>query len=241
MNHQNVIDMKSIRKSIFFIAGCVLLMVACEQMNDRHRKYFEDGEIIYIGKVDSMRVLPGNERVVFRYWISDPRAKSLTATWSNGKEYLQVDVPPRAPTDSFDLQIGKNEKELREGIYTFHWVVSDNKGNRSVVHEQIANVYGDRYRSLLYDWFILSAIAADNTVTITWAESISEQEAGVTIKYTTGDGVAKTVHYSKSALKDATVLENVNLTIKPQYQTKFLPAPLAVDTFYTDFVDIPIQ
>ena len=244
--------MKSIRKYMVIVAGCALFFGACEKLNDNHQKFMKDGEIVYIGRVDSMRVLPGEERVVFRYWLADPRARSLTATWSNGKESLMIEIPPHQPIDSFEVQIGKNEKTLTEGDYTFHWVTRDDKGNKSVVFEQIAKVYGERYKRTLSDRIIVNTQTAGNNVTVTWGTSISDQEVGVTVKYTTQAGETKILHYTTEDLTGetvegltgpiielvSTVMTNVNLSVPPQYLTKFLPVPLAVDTFYTDFRNI---
>ena len=57
--------MKKIK--IYILPLSLLLLFAFFSCNDTyefHEKYIEDGEIIYASKVDSLRTLPGNGRIV---------------------------------------------------------------------------------------------------------------------------------------------------------------------------------
>ena len=231
--------MKKILKYIF-LTGFALLIWSCEKMNDRHDIYLKEGEIIYIGKVDSIRAFPGDERVVLRYWLGDPRAKSLTVSWLYGRDSLVYPIQPHEATDSFDIQIGRNEKTLAEGNYTFQWVTKDDKGNTSVTFENNTNVYGSRYRETITDHIVLNAEAEGDNVVITWGSNTSDQEVGITVQYNTRDGEIVTLQYPVEGLS-RTVLENVDFSVRPRYQTKFLPLVTAIDTFYTDYAEIPFS
>ena len=214
------------------------MLLGCEKMNDRHDKYLKEGEIIYIGRVDSALAFPGDERILFHYWISDPRAKTVTVTWSNGKESYTLPIPPHESTDPLTIQIGKNERVIPEGNYTFLWVSKDEKDNTSIVLEKNARVYGARYRETLSDHIILDAQAVDNNVEIKWAASTSEEEAGVAVTYVNRAGTAITVDYPVTGLS-TTVLDNVDFSVRPTYQTKYLPTPNAIDTFSMPPKEIP--
>ena len=231
--------MKKILKYIF-LTGFALLIWGCEKMNDRHDIYLREGEIIYIGKVDSIRAFPGEERVVFRYWLGDPRAKSLTVSWSYGRDSLIVPILPHEAADSFDIQIGRNEKTLPEGNYTFQWVTRDDKGNSSIIFENNTNVYGARYRETMTDHIVLNAVAEGDNVAITWGSNTSEQEVGISLQYKTRAGETLTLHYPVEGLS-RTVVENADFSVRPRYQTKFLPIETAIDTFYTDYTEIPFS
>lgn len=229
------------KKIFILLTVFVLLAWGCEKMNDRHDKYLLEGEIVYIGKVDSVKAFPGDERIVFRYWLGDPRAKTLDITWSNGKEKLTIPVAPHEAADSFEVQIGKNEKVLLEGNYTFKWVSSDGIGHSSIVFEKNANTYGARYRETITDHIVVDAQAVDDNVVITWGANTSDQETGISLQYKNRDGETILAHHAVDELLRPMTLANVDFSQRPQYQTKFLPVPEAIDTFYTDMAAIPFS
>jgi hypothetical protein len=219
----------------------MLATFACEDMNDKHRPWLENGEIIYIGKVDSLYAFPGDERIQFRYWISDPRAKTLTVSWSLGKESLEIEVPAHLPGEHFDVYIGKNERTIAEGDHTFQWTVWDDKGNRSVVLEKGANVYGPRYRSHLYNRALLGVEVDGTTVTMRWGGMTDDDETGVIISYTEESTETPVERYFTSAeIASPVVLSDVKLASPVTYRTLYLPDPAAIDTFSTDTVKAEI-
>jgi len=213
---------------------CIILTATgCENMNDKHRPYIEDGEIIYIGKVDSLKAFPGNERILFRYWISDPRVKTLTVSWSLGKELLEMNIPAHSPTEPFDVYIGKNEKTIAEGSYTFQWIARDNHDNTSIIFENGANIYGQRYKNRLSNRSLLGAEVAGNDVTLTWGGIMSDEEVGIRVSYT-NTAEASIVKDYTSAEASSVVIPDVKLTAPITYQTLYLPEPTAIDTFSTE-------
>jgi len=54
-------------KRLIILACIILATAGCEKMNDKHKPWLENGEIIYIGKVDSLESFAGNERILFQY------------------------------------------------------------------------------------------------------------------------------------------------------------------------------
>jgi hypothetical protein len=225
------------KNRIFYLFACILLFGGCEKMNDKHDKYLAEGETIYIGKVDSVKAFSGDERIVFRYWLGDPRAKTVSVSWANGKDSYTVSVPPHVAIDSFEFQIGKNEKSITEGNYTFYWISKDDAGNTSVTFEKNANVYGSNFRSRLSDHIIINAESVGNNVVVGWGGSTSEQETGVEIEYVDRSGITHIENHPVTALT-TTTLENVDFNIRPKYRTKFLPEANAIDTFYTEPTEI---
>jgi hypothetical protein len=224
------------------ILACILFAVTgCEKMNDRHREYLENGEIIYIGKVDSLHAFSGDERILFRYWISDPRVKTLTVSWSLGKESLEIDIPSHSPEEYFDVYIGKNEKNIAEGSHTFNWIARDQHGNRSIMFENGANVYGSRYRSRLTNRPLLGAEAEGTDVTMTWGGMTDDDEVGIVVNYTGTDGAAVTGNYTSGELTSPIVLSGVKLDAPVTYQTLYLPEVTAIDTFSSTSLKADVQ
>ena len=225
--------MDSNAKKIVMLVCIILATAGCEKMNDKHEPWLKDGEIIYIGKVDSVHTFAGNERVMFRYWISDPRVKTLSITWSLGRESLEVAVPAHLPTDSFELYIGRNEKIIAEGDHTFNLITRDQHGNKSIVFETTANVYGERYQNRLTNRPLISAEADGTDVTLTWGGKTDNNEVGVTVSYTNTSDVSVTERYTSDEATSV-VLPDVKLTAPVTYTTSFIPEATAIDTFSTE-------
>jgi hypothetical protein len=222
--------------NLIILACMMLATVACEDMNDKHRTWLESGEIVYIGKVDSLYAFPGDERIQFRYWISDPRAKTITVSWSLGKESLELEVPAHLPGEHFDVYIGKNEKTITEGDHTFQWTTKDGKGNRSVVFEKGANVYGPRYRSRISNRPLLGAGVNGTNVTLRWGGMTDDDEIGIIISYTDVTEVPVERYFTSEEIASPVVLPDVKVTSPVTYRTLYLPDPAAIDTFSTEAV-----
>jgi hypothetical protein len=241
MNLLNFDKMKFQINSLLILACMILATTGCEDMNDKHKAWLENGEIIYIGKIDSLYSFSGDERIMFRYWISDPRVKTLAVTWSLGKESLEIDVPAHLPGEYFDVYIGKNEKSIAEGSHTFQWIAKDNHSNRSVVFEHGADVYGPRYKSRLSNRPLLSARAEGTDVTMTWGGMIDDDEVGIIVNYTNTTGAPVVRHYTSEEVSSPIVLSDVKLTSPVTWQTLYLPEPTAIDTFSTDPEEVSVQ
>ncbi len=214
------------------------IVSACSDMNDKHDLYLRDGEIIYIGRVDSAKILPGNSRFLLRYWITDNRAKELHIYWNQRRDSLMLPIPVHQPSDSIEALIG----DIPEGNYTFQLVSSDETGLQSIPFEMLGNVYGERFAStLLTDRFIKSVDYDPDgqTVTLWWGSPSSIREIGVEIAYFEEDK-EKVVRLSNEDMGSVTVIENVNVEKEVTYRTMFLPEPAAIDTFFTDIKPITI-
>ena len=122
---------------------------SCSDMNDLHDPYLRDGEITYVGRIDSLKSFSGRERVLIQYWISDPRVKHLQILWNQRQDSIRVPVPPHDPTDSLEVMIGDGNGEIPEKDHTFFFYSHDDRGHRSIVFESLISVYGERYQSSL--------------------------------------------------------------------------------------------
>jgi hypothetical protein len=224
--------------NLLIVICTVTFMGSCDEMNDKQKSYFEDGEIVYIGKIESLEVFSGDERVKFRYRVSDPRAKSLTISWSLGKESLEIPISANNPVDS--ITIGKNAKTIAEGTHTFNFVVGGDGEDKSVPVEANAKVYGQKYQSQLSNRPVIGAEAIGNDVTVNWLEATNVQETGIQVSYTNTSGEKFTESYESSDVSSI-VFHDVKLTEPMTYQTFYLPEPTAIDTFATEVQKISVQ
>lgn len=66
---------RDIRKCFFIVFPLFLIwMASCDDMNSIHQKYYDWGEDIYTGAVDSVKAYGGYERVRFDWEINADRA-----------------------------------------------------------------------------------------------------------------------------------------------------------------------
>lgn len=208
------------------------LLAACKKMDDNYKDFLEPGGIIYPGIALNPQVHPGNNRAMIS-WLRgpDPQVVKARIYWNNR-------------TDSVELNIGAKEDTIRytftslqENDYTFNIRTFDEKGNASVPVEVSGTVFGERYQSsLLTRALNASTLNSDGTMLIEWGAADTVSGAIATeVRYTNtaGDAVTKRV----DAKTDSTEITDYQPNTPYSYRTLFLPDSLAIDTFYTDFVE----
>ncbi len=212
-----------------------ILLLGCDDMNDKHDIYLKEGEILYIGRIDSARLLPGNERFLLRYWITDSRAKELKIFWEGKKDSLVTSIPSHHPLDSLDIIIGDEQRKIDEGSHVIEIFSTDGESLRSIKYESIINVYGPKYASTLFNRQIKSAKynSANSSLVIDWSEATSAREVGIEIFYTNVESGSTALKLPSQQVGQQTILQNIDLNEEILYRTMYLPEPLAIDTFYT--------
>ncbi len=222
-----------------FLICIVLFIVNCENINDFHDIYLEEGEIIYIAKVDSVDAFGGYERVLLRLYTKSPKITQFAIFWNQRIDSLIVPVENRVSPDYLDVII----ENLEEKSYVFEIFSRDSKGHRSIVYEQIAEVYGEIYFSTLINHPIeYSEFYPDSaSLSIDWFSSIDETEIGVEFKY--NSTTTESVIYQFFEIEDlisTTQINDIDTDYPVSYRTLFLPEPEAIDTFKTAFSKIDI-
>ncbi|WP_319480307.1 DUF4998 domain-containing protein [uncultured Draconibacterium sp.] len=122
-----------------------LFIFSCEDQNYLHEKYLEEGETIYIGKVDSMIAFPGNYRIKFKWLVSkDPRTTTTVIYWGDREKSVEVPLNPVADSTGrlWEETIIGN---MQENDYVFEFEMQDEQGNISMSREITASVLGDLY------------------------------------------------------------------------------------------------
>ncbi len=235
---------KHIFRFLFVFAAIHLFLPGCSDMNDLHETYMKDGERIYIGKIDSLKVFPGDECVKLRFWASDPRVKSVKFSWVPNNNSMNVPIRKVSPIDSFEVLIGKkfNTTLIGEENYTFKIVTSDDNGSFSVPFEKVISVYGENYRSGLSNRVLKSTSYndTDKSLTLNFSNPINEEEIGVKILYNEIGGLQKTLLLTNKEITGAIIITGVDTSAVVSYCSQFLPEPLAIDTFSADVKTVKI-
>jgi hypothetical protein len=219
----------------------VFAFISCSDMNDMHDKYLQDGEKTYVGRIDSVKHLSGKERVLIRYWITDPRVKELHVLWNQKRDSIVVPVPEHEPLDVLEAMIGEGNGEISEGDHTFFFYSYDNRGHRSVVFETLINVYGERYQATLINRSLKNKTKNGNELTLTWGGSSSADEIGIEFIYKQISGQEKSEFIPIGELGTTTVIDGIDFSGTIQYRTWYKPRPDAIDQFSAPLVNIEIE
>ena len=119
----------------------MIFSFACGEMNDIHQEYLDQGEQTYLGRVDSVVVMPGNGRLIVDVlYTFDPRVKKGQITWNNEQNVFEFDV---VKDENLHQQI--EVTNIEEGVHLFKISVLDGKGNFSIPAEKSIEIYGEKY------------------------------------------------------------------------------------------------
>jgi hypothetical protein len=221
--------------SILILGAGLLQLFSCGEMEDVHKEFIKDGEIVYPGKADSLKAHSGAYRLRLSWLLlADPSVKKAKIYWNNRADSLEVKIERSRGVDTVSVLIDK----LQERSYTFEVYTFDAENNISVRSEVLGTAYGEIYRHALLNRVISKHAAAGTTLQLIW-QAPEASALGQEITFKNKSGVVQ-VQRSISA-KDTTFLENFDPKTPLTYRTIFLPAPAAIDTFYTDPVSVTVD
>lgn len=224
-----------VRSLLFFL---IIIVSACSEMNDLHDVYLKNGEITYIGRVDSIKSFSGRDRVLLQYWITDPRVKNLHILWNQRQDSVIVPVPPHDPAEALEVMIGDGNGVIQEGDHTIFIYSHDEKGHRSILFESLITVYGDRYQASLTNRPISSTVLdEEDNLIISWGGSISSDEIGILLSYLDKASNPVESFIPSDTLAKPMLFDNIDFTKPISYKTVFVPGGSAVDTFYTEVAE----
>ncbi|MDR1340982.1 MAG: DUF4998 domain-containing protein [Prevotellaceae bacterium] len=166
----------------YFVMICLLYLTAgCDDNNSMHQKYLDEGEIYYIGIVDSVKIFPGRERVRFSWQINaDPRITGTLISWNENQGTATIPIVRR---HSGIMQID-TAINIPEGIYTFTLANVDDEGNQSKgVDGTTVLVYGPKYIGNLQNRPVQSVVFHDGAMIIRWASIDNMQMLHTTVRY----------------------------------------------------------
>ena len=237
-NTENKNYMKKINVGKSLILFLIMIVSACSDMNDLHDRYLKNGEITYVGRIDSIKSFGGRDRVLIQYWTTDPRVKNLHIFWNQKQDSVIVEIPTHDPADSLEVMLGDGNGVIAEGDHTIFIYSHDTRGHRSVVFESLMSVYGDRYQESLTNRPINNTeLDEDNNLVINWQGSINSDEIGILISYLDNNDNPIESFIPSETLASPVVFDNINVTKPISYKTMYIPEKFAVDTFYTEVAE----
>lgn len=208
---------------LYSILGIIILGIAsCSKSND-YEKYIKNGVITYPGKIKSVRVESGRERVnLFLTLGSDPLVTKVKAFWNNHQDSAELVLK------STQQIVPMTINALKEGRYNFELYTYDKDGNSSVAQTASAVVYGKVYEETLSDRPLLSAVCG----AIKWGEPSADM-LGVQLKYVDASDKLKTIFVPNS--DKVTSITDIGANRTFEYRTLYAPDTTVIDTFYSEF------
>jgi hypothetical protein len=208
----------------------LLLLVGCSDMNDKHDMYLQDGERLFIGRVDSVNLLPGKDRFLLKYWLSDPRVDNLKIYWNQKQDSLLFPVREHLASDPQEVMVNN----MLEGQYSFLLYSTNETGLRSVAYETDVNVYGSDYYSTLNNRTLNSVDFDESSgkLSLILSDPVTNDDIGIRFFYTDRNGNVKEDMLQTAS--GTSIDLYVDQTKPVTYSTCYLPEPTAIDTFYVD-------
>jgi hypothetical protein len=209
-----------------------LLLNACSKIDEYKEKYVSQGEITYTGKIDSIKMKSGRNRVQFKALLNtDPRVVFYRVYWGGKADSVTFQVSSSGAGGAIE-QIISN---VPEGEQTFQFVTFDALGNKSISTFKNGTTYGARYQeSLLNRTVSGSALNPDLETAVSLISMDRATGAFITeIRYinAAGDSVSSKVPL---AVKD-TFLRGHKYGSEFIYRTWYRPDSTCIDTFYTPY------
>lgn len=219
----------------------LVMMSSCNHdVNDLHEKWMQDGELNYVGKIDSLTALGGNKRIEFQTYLSDQRVKFLNITWSElGVDTLKrVPVPEHEIDEMFSIILDESDG-IKEKEYTFEFVSDDDKGTQSIPFTTIGKVYGPKYQESLKNRLVTGFEEKDNGIYLKFSAALNSDDQGIELTYNNGTK-NQTLTYTPEDLKERIFLESPDFSSPITYFTLYKPAN-SLDTFKAEVVVPPIE
>lgn len=226
--------------NIYILLLTLLVIGACKKMDD-YKKFAEGGEVIYPSTFDSMKVIPGRNRVMITGLLKgDPRVSKYRVFWNSNRDSLEASFNRSGGVDTL-RQIVSN---LPEGPITFTVYTYDAKGNKSIPMIITGNVYGESFQLSVNQRGNRAALASifnhDGAVAIGWANVDAYVGVlGMQIHYTDAHDVARDTIVPARLTNQTTIIPNVGIKQVMSYNTLYLPDTVGIDTFTVAPKELP--
>lgn len=216
-------------KYIWIILGFGLVL-SCSKMEDNFKSYIEREETVYAGKVDSVSVKVGYNRIQFDISNSIPNIETVRIFWNEFADSTDVPINSQSSITTKILE-GIPEKD-----YSFKMVSIDQNGNKSLPFSVPGKVYGDQYLAVRAIRPIQNIELIDpENIVIVWSGIVDD---GVfnDITYTNINGEEMVLRVPMSETE--TEINNIDIQLGFSYTTVYLPETDAIDEFVSTTVKI---
>lgn len=214
---------------LLYLLWGMMIFISCSKM-DAYLDIAGRQEISYTGRVDSLKVLPGDGRLLLTWLlISDPKITGITIYYNSKRDSVIMPVKRTQGIDSMDHLFSN----MPEGSYSFEVYTWNNTGSRSVPAYITGRSYGTIYKNSLLNRALTNAVISEGDAVLSWGLA-EETVTGMEVTYTNNAGSTITVKEPRTA--GSTTLKDYKPGSSFSYRTLFRPDTLCIDTFYTTAV-----
>ncbi|GEL10629.1 protein of unknown function [Flavobacterium glycines] len=207
---------------------------SCSSMDEGYQDSIRNGEISYTGKIDSLHIYGGKNRVnVKGLIISDPKVTEVRVFWNSRKDSVVVPITRTSGVDVLDVIING----LDENIYNFEVRTYDKLGNKSIPVFKIGNTYGQRYEAtLLADIMnrkISTGISSGGVLngTLETLNDYTKKSAYSILTYTATNDTQKQLIIPST--QSAFTITDFKSGTDLKYKTAYKPEEGSIDVFFT--------
>ncbi|HHU25546.1 MAG: DUF4998 domain-containing protein [Bacteroidota bacterium] len=208
----------------------MVLTYACTKQDHFYKEFVEDRVQHYAGKADSLRVFPGDNRVMLKWYLFDPLVNAASIHWNNKRDSMFVEHA--TGTDSVELIISN----LPETTHTFTIVTRDRNGNKSIPVTISGSSYGSNFRKTISNRMIRDLVYQNKKLSVKWQPELSETALFTEVVFSDTNGNRETVIMPVD--ENDCVLPGYKGGSSIEYRTAFVPEKNAIDTFYTEVAAI---
>ncbi len=225
--------MKQIKLFSALLAMAIFTLFSCENMNDFHFEYIEDGEIKYTTKVDSVETFAGDGRIKIMGILNQPfGVEEVRVYYNDFTDSFIVDYVRENEVDTLAIFM----ENMEEKSYAFDIYTGNSEGSKSVRVTTFGTVYGELYRVNLLGRAIDSDSTRDSNIYLSWLPA-DEMGRGTEIKYTNSSGSELTMELPQ----DSGWIALTDFGSGISYRSSYVPEVTALDTFYSDWVETEMQ
>lgn len=225
-------------KTLYRITVITLFLISsfaftsCDNMEDIHADYIENGEIIYAAISDTLYSKPGNLRLQIANFIFNGESiDKCVIEWEDNKEQFRESFHVSLNRGIDSVLITLNN--MKEQSYIFNIYNVDIYGNRSIKSQLSASVYGPTFESGLFNRPLNSIQGGESvdSLVFTWGAT-SENYVGTEVSYINihGDIENKMLSSNDNRL----VIREWKPESEMNYRSFYIPELNAIDTFSTD-------
>lgn len=213
----------------------VYCLSSCSKMDDTYKDFLKGGEILYLGKADSVKAYAGKNRIKIAWLLpGDPKVTGAVIYWNNKADSAKVTFPKPSLTDTISVMINN----LAEKSYDFEIYTYDDLGHKSLKVNASANSYGDNYISTLYPRPVNTVVMDGSNGIVTWLGASSES-IGIELNYTDNTKALRKIFIPSDSVKTTLAAYKPNSFFT--YRSLYIPDTLSIDTFYSVYATKQIK
>lgn len=210
-----------------------IIIISCDDMNDIQSQFADREDQVYLGKVDSIDVFPGNGRIKLTWYVSsDPKIDKTIIYWNMKTDSIVKDFNRTTSGVQKDSIIIEN---LKEGSMLFEFRNISENGETSLFSMASGNIWGSNFGDGLYSRRIVSHnYNYEESIFELGLSSVFEGDSVVfsEISYVDESGENKLLRVGRET--ESIVLQEFSDGGEFAFRTAFYP-PQGIDTIFNNY------